>query len=200
MFAIVQNGIIQMLIQAGNSFTYQGVQYPPQWIAQSTPEQRAELGLVDVVYGPQANAQYYWVSQNEPVYNPEANVVDITFTAIPKDLDQLKEQQVAQINQTAYTILLPSDWMVVKAIETQGTVAPDWNTWRASIRSTADTSRDAVLACTTVDELANLPSIDWPKDPNQVAAEAAQEAQVVETPAEPAPAEPAPTEPAPEGV
>lgn len=174
MFAIVQNGLIIMFIQPGNSWEYQGIQYPPQWIAQATQQQKDELGIVDVVYGPQANQQYYWVSQNEPVYNAETNQVDITFTATPKDLDQLKVQQTAQINQTAYTILLPTDWMVVKAIETQGTVEPDWNAWRSLIRATADTSRDAVLACTSVDELAALPSIDWPKDPNQVAAEAAQ--------------------------
>ena len=140
---------------------------------QATPEQKAQLGIVDVIYGPQANQQYYWVSQNQPVYNAQANVVDITFTATPKDLDQLKTQQTSQINQTAYTILLPSDWMVVKAIETQGTVALDWNTWRQSIRTTADMSRAAVEACATVDELAALPVIQWPLSPDQIIQQAA---------------------------
>ena len=176
MFAIVQNGIIIMYVQAGTSWTYNGVQYPPQWIAQSTQEQRNQLGLVDVVYGPQANQQYYWVSEIQPVYNAQTNTVNINYTATPKDLDQLKVQQAAQINQTAYTILLPTDWMVVKAVETQGTVAPDWNTWRQSIRTTADEARAAVEACTTVDELANLPSIEWPPSPEQLAQIAAQEA------------------------
>lgn len=175
MFAIVQDGIIIMFVQAGNSWEYQGIQYPPQWIAQSTPEQRAAIGLVDVVYGPQANQQYYWVTASEPVYDSQTNTVNITFTATPKNLDQLKTQQTSQINQTAYTILLPSDWMVVKAVETQGTVAPDWNTWRQSIRTTADISRVAVMSCTSVDELANLPAINWPPSPDQVANQIANE-------------------------
>jgi hypothetical protein len=165
MFAIVQNGIIMMLVQAGQAFTYDGIQYPPQWIQQSTPEERAAIGLVDVIYGPQPNQQFYWVTQNDPVYNAQANVVDITYTSTPKDLTQLKVQQVSQINQTAYSILLPSDWMVVKAVETQGTVAPDWNTWRQNIRTTAKTAGDAVNACTTVAELAALPVINWPPQP-----------------------------------
>lgn len=180
MFAIVQNGIIIMYLQPGTAWTYNGVQYPPQWIAQATAEQKAELGIVDVVYGPQANQQYYWVGENPPVYDAQTNTVNITYTATPKDLDQLKVQQAAQINQTAYTILLPTDWMVVKAIETQGTVDPDWNTWRQSIRTTADTARAAVEACTTVDELAALPSIQWPPNPEQVAQQAAQDAENVE--------------------
>jgi hypothetical protein len=180
MFAIVQNGIIIMYLQPGTAWTYNGVQYPPQWIAQATAEQKAQLGIVDVVYGPQANQQYYWVGENPPVYDAQTNTVNITYTATPKDLDQLKVQQAAQINQTAYTILLPTDWMVVKAIETQGTVDPDWNTWRQSIRTTADTARAAVEACTTVDELAALPSIQWPPSPEQVAQQAAQDAENVE--------------------
>jgi hypothetical protein len=180
MFAIVQNGIIIMYLQPGTAWTYNGVQYPPQWIAQATAEQKAQLGIVDVVYGPQANQQYYWVSESQPVYNAQTNTVNINYTATPKDLDQLKVQQAAQINQTAYTILLPTDWMVVKAIETQGTVDPDWNTWRQSIRTTADTARAAVEACTTVDELAALPSIQWPPSPEQVAQQAAQDAENVE--------------------
>jgi hypothetical protein len=180
MFAIVQNGIIIMFIQPGTSWTYNGVQYPPQWIVQATPEQLAALGIVDVVYGPQANQQYYWVGENPPVYDAQTNTVNITYTATPKNLDPLKVQQVSQINQTAYTILLPTDWMVVKAVETQGSVEPDWNTWRQSIRTTADTARAVVEACTTVEELANLPSIDWPPSPEQVAQQAAQAAENVE--------------------
>jgi hypothetical protein len=180
MFAIVQNGIIIMYLQPGTAWTYNGVQYPPQWIAQATAEQKAELGIVDVVYGPQANQQYYWVGENPPVYNAQTNTVNITYTATPKDLDPLKVQQAAQINQTAYTILLPTDWMVVKAIEIQGTVDPDWNTWRQSIRTTADTARAAVEACITVDELAALPPIQWPLSPEQEAQQAAQEVESIE--------------------
>ena len=168
MFAIVQNGQIIMFITAGNAWEYQGIQYPPQWIAQATPEQKAELGIVDVVYGPQADQTYYWVGQNEPVYNAQSNVVDITYTATPKDLDQLKVNQTQQINQTAYTLLQPNDWMVVKSIETSTPISPDWNAWRASIRSTANAARAAVDACTSVDEMAALPPIDWPLSPDQV--------------------------------
>ena len=160
-----------MYIQAGTEWTYEGVVYPAQWIQQATPEQLAELGIVDVVYGPQANTQYYWVSPLEPVYNAETNTVDINYTATPKDLDQVKSTQISQINQTAYSILFPTDWMVVKAFETSTPVNPDWNTWRASIRSTADVSRTAVAACTTVDEIAALPAIEWPLSPDQKVAE-----------------------------
>ena len=168
MFAIVQNNQIVMLVPDGTAFEYNGIQYPANWTNLSTPEQKAEIGMVDVVYAPMPNDQYYWVSQNAPVYNETTNQVDVTFTATPKDITQLKANLVAQTNQTAYTILLPTDWMVVKAVETSTQVPADWNTWRAEIRTQAKAGVDAIEACTTVEELAALPAIEWAHDPNYV--------------------------------
>lgn len=168
MFAIISDNAIAMLVAPGTPFTWDGLQYPANWCNISTPDQKAAIGMVDVIYGAQPNDQYYWVTQNEPVYDPLRNVVNITYTATPKDLDELKASQISATNSTAYSILLPTDWMVVKAIETGGTVAPDWNTWRQEIRTQAATQVAAINACTTVDQLAALPPVQWANDPNYV--------------------------------
>jgi hypothetical protein len=57
--------------------------------------------------------------------------------------------------------------MVVKAVETSTTVEPAWNTWRASIRTTAANAVTAINACTNVDEVAALVVV-WANDPNYV--------------------------------
>lgn len=168
MFAIVQNNQIVMLVQDGTAFEYNGVQYPQNWTNLSTPEEKAQIGMVDVVYAPMPNQQYYWVTQTEPVYNESTNQVDIGFTATPKDLTQLKANLVAQTNQTAYSILLPSDWMVVKAVETSTAIDPAWNTWRAEIRTQAKAGVTAIEGCTSVEQLEALPAIQWAHDPNYV--------------------------------
>ena len=168
MFAIVQNGIIMLLVQSGVPFEWDGVFYPANWINLSTPEDKAAIGMVDVVYGQQANDQYYWVSQNAPVYNAETNQVDINFTNTPKDLTTVKTSSVQQINSTAYSILLPTDWMVVKAIETSTTVPADWNTWRESIRTTAATATTAIDNAADVDAVAAIvQNVVWPLSPDQ---------------------------------
>ena len=167
MFAIIQNNQIAQLVQDGTAFVWDGIQYPPNWCNLSTPEEKAAIGMVDVVYGPQANQTYYWVTQNDPVYDPVANQVDITFTSTPKDLDQTKANCVAQINQTAYTLLFPSDWRVVKATETSTPIDPAWNTWRADVRNTADTSRAAVEEATDMAGVeAVMSNIAWPPSPD----------------------------------
>ena len=174
MFAIVQNGQVMLLVQAGTSFKWDGVQYPSNWCNLSTPEEKAAIGMVDVVYGTQPNQTYYWVSEDAPVYNAQTNQVDINFTTTPKDLTSVKTNAINQINATAYSLLFPTDWMVVKATETSTSVPPAWNSWRQSVRNTATTAVNSVEGATDVDAVANaVSSIVWPKDPDQVALEAA---------------------------
>ena len=117
MFAIVQNGQVMLLVQAGTPFEWDGIFYPANWCNLSTPEEKAAIGMVDVVYGTQPNQTYYWVSEDAPVYNAQTNQVDINFTATPKDLTSVKTNAINQINATAYSLLFPTDWMVVKRSE-----------------------------------------------------------------------------------
>ena len=178
MFAIVQDNQVAQYVPDGSSFTWDGVQYPPQWTAQATPEQMAAIGMLPVVYGTYPNDYFYWVATDAPVIT--ATEVTINYTATPKDITVLKPQMVNTVNSQAYSILLPSDWMVVKAVETGGTVPADWNTWRQTIRTQAADAVSIIEACTTVDQLAALPSVPWTPDPDQAALLAAQ--QSTETP------------------
>ena len=167
MFAIISNGVIALLVPAGTAFEWEGIQYPNNWCNLSSPEEKAAIGMVDVVYGQYPNDQYDWVSQDAPVYN--GTVVEINYTATPKDLAQCQTQAVDATNAAAYLILQPTDWMVVKAFETGGTVAPAWNTWRQTIRTQASDYVALINACTTVDQLAALPPVQWANDPDYVA-------------------------------
>ena len=166
MFAIISNNAIAMLVAPGTPFTWDGLQYPANWCNLSTPDQKAAIGMVDVIYGAQPNDQYYWVTQNEPVYDPLRNVVNITYTATPKDLFTCQANAVNATNAAAYSILLPSDWRVVKGYETKTAIPADWDTWRQTIRTQCEAQVAAITACKTVDELAALPPVQWAHDPN----------------------------------
>lgn len=176
MFYCTQN---QQYIQEGTAFEVNGVQYPANWLNLSTPEQKAELGLEEVVAtNSPADQTYYWVSET-------LNGPSLTYTNTPKDLTMVKTTAINQVNSTAYSILLPTDWMVVKSVETSTPISPSWNSWRQSIRTTATSTVNAIEGATNVDEVATvMGSIAWPKNPDQVALEAAQTVETVETPAQ----------------
>jgi hypothetical protein len=166
MFAIISNGLIALLVPAGTAFEWDNISYPANWCNLSSPQEKAAIGMVDVVYGAQPSDVYYWVSQDAPVYT--GTVVEINYTATPKDLAPLKTQAVSAVQAQAYSILLPSDWRVVKGYETKSAIPMDWNTWRQDIRTQCDAQIIAITNCTTVAELAALPPVTWAHDPNYV--------------------------------
>lgn len=144
-------------------FTIDGTGYPADWLNHASVQDKETLGLVEVTYeGTREDDRFYWVSENR-------NGAVITFTNNPKDLDGLKKQWKDSINQQAYTLLLPSDWMVVKSVETQTPVAAEWTAYRASVRTAAAAGVAAVEAAADVPALQAAIQVAWPNDPDFVA-------------------------------
>jgi hypothetical protein len=126
----------------------EGNQYPSNWLNLSTAEEKAAIGITEVADPDIYDDRFYWGVNS------------------PKDVDQVKAMLISQTNATAYSILLPSDWMVVKAFETSSTVDSAWSTWRSAIRTEAAAQIAAINACTTTDQLAALSNVSWSNDPN----------------------------------
>jgi len=145
-------------IQDGAPFTVNGTSYPAGWLNAASAEEKAAVGLVEVtIVGQREDDRFYWVSES---------LVDgvLTYTNTPKELDLLKTQWVKQINQTAYSLLLPSDWMVVKALETSSSVPAEWTAYRASVRTTAAAAVAAINAVTDVAALQAAVQVTWPEN------------------------------------
>jgi hypothetical protein len=166
MFAYVLDNIVQFLIQPGVEFTINGVTYPGNWIQLSSTAEQQSLGIYEVVYGPQANDQYYWITQEAPVF--QNNQVVINYTSTPKDLVTVQSTSVNNVNQQAYTILQPTDWLVIRSVESGGTypVPQSWNTWRQSIRTQASVAVNQINAATNVDEVAAVFPVAWNPNPD----------------------------------
>jgi len=150
-------------IVEGMQFTIDGITYPSSWLSIVTEQDKTNLGLEFVVtIGEFKDGKYY---NNSEVLNGAT----LTITSVAKPLNEVKTQAVQDIRATAYSILFPSDWMVVKAMETSTPIPADWNTWRASIRTTAADTVTAINAATDVDAVANvMANIVWANDPNYV--------------------------------
>lgn len=146
-------------VTEGIPFTLNGVSYPAMWLYQATPSDKTSIGLVEVsVIGSAQDSKYYWVSTHL-----ENGV--LAYTNTPKNLDVVKSSCIAEINYTAYSMLLPSDWMVVRAIENGGALEDTWKDYRAAVRTVANLACASISACNTVDELvAFMSTIQWPNN------------------------------------
>jgi hypothetical protein len=170
MFAIVHNNTVQQLVQPGTQFTVNDITYANNWLQLASNEDKTALGVVEVTYDSRPDDRYYWVTESAPIYDSEINSVRITYTTTDKDITQLKAEAVQKIKSSAHSLLSASDWMVTRAAEPNGTAVPTpWLTWRASIRTTAQTQITAVNSATTVLELIAITPVSWPTDPDYVA-------------------------------
>ena len=131
----------------GKPFTYQGYYYGT---ALATHDQFMELGFTQVIIAPRPDSNYYIVT------GPDLNG---QYTSTPRDLDQLKENQVNTEKQVAKQILSQTDWMVIRAMDVGVTVAAvpaDVSNFRSAVRGVCDARCNAIGSAVTVEELETL--------------------------------------------
>ena len=86
-------------------------------------------------------------SANDPMNDSDGNQI------ITRGLKYKKNQIID--NQCA-RLLAPSDWMVIRATETGGTMDSGWKTWRASVRTKCNSMQTQIDNASDVDALAAL--------------------------------------------
>jgi len=154
-------------LQIDTPFEHDGVSYPQNWLRFATPEERAAIGITEVVEQPRPDDRFYWVSQN-----PNG-----TWTSIPKDLPGLKTTWTAQFKQTAYTMLLPSDWLIIRKQEINTDIPADWTSYREAVRTTTALAISDMEATTDIEAfIDSVTSVQWPVSPdNQPIAQAPEQ-------------------------
>ena len=122
-----------------------GTQYPANWMRLTSLAEKQAVGLVEVAT-PVAEVydqRFYWSASNpkqlEDVTDDDGN----TTTGL-KTLWKQKQSEIAA------SLLAPSDWRVIKAQETSGTVATEWTTYRAAVRTACNTRQTEIDACEDV--------------------------------------------------
>jgi hypothetical protein len=165
-------------LQIDVPFEHNGVSYPQNWLRLATPEERAAIGITEVAEQPRPDDRFYFVS------GPN---LDGSWTAIPKDLAGLKTTWTAQFKQTAYTMLLPSDWLIIRKQEIGTEVPADWTSYREAVRTTTALAIGDMEATTDIDAfITAVTTVQWPVSPdNQPVVEAAPEPTPEPTPVAP---------------
>jgi len=147
-------------IVEGTTFTINGVKYPANWLNLSTAEDKAKLGLEEVIIVNQpANREYYWVTET-------LNKAELSYINTPKDLVEIKNSAKMRVKQEAFNVLKPSDWMVWRAFERGVPMDTAWKEWRESIRARETDLTHEIELAPHVDAVATIvATINWPADP-----------------------------------
>ena len=136
-------------LQIDVAFTFNGVKYPSNWLRLSTAQEKAAVGITEVADPVRYDDRFYWDA------------------SLPKDLDDLKVEWDRRVNDIAYSLLSPSDWMVVRKQEIGTEIPAEWSTYRAAVRSAAASNKAALTAAADIDAFVSAATtMQWPVNPN----------------------------------
>jgi hypothetical protein len=171
-------------IQLDTPFTHNDIQYPANWIRLASEEDKSAIGLVWEADAVRADDRFYWDGN---INNPKAledreesdkdgnplfvKVLDKTDPEYPVMVDTterliskgLKSNFIAQVKQTAGSILAQTDWMVTRKADIGTDIPASVVAYRASIRTKADELEASISAVTTVEQLAGL-DLSFPQE------------------------------------
>ena len=167
MWALVESGSVSKIYMRPKSLTIGDVNYPSNIFMLWSSSELEVIGIYEVVVDNTnfKNPEYY--TNTDQTFAFASGTVTASYgTATAKPLADsgsgetlvrgLKYNHVQVIDQQAYDLLLPNDWMVIKATETGGSVASAWTTYRAAVRTAAASMVTKINAVSDVDALAAL--------------------------------------------
>ena len=138
------------VLQIDLPFTHGDLQYPATWLRTSTPEEKQALGIIELAEKVRPDDRFYWV--------------DADNNGTPKDVDQLKSQWTQQIDQSAYSMLQPTDWYVVRKMEANVSVPDTVSALRSNVRAYANQAKASIGNVTIVEDLISVVNtLSWPQ-------------------------------------
>jgi hypothetical protein len=157
------------LVGEYQAFTYNNIQYPENWIALSTDEERQALGIQEYVEQPRPDDRFYFVTDNgDGTYSTTDKALEdgeqyVDLRGVARRVQGLKSLWVYNFKQTAGALLAASDWMIVRKYERKVAIPESVVTYRAAVIAEANRLESDVGAAASVEELiAVVNSQSWP--------------------------------------
>ena len=178
MYAIVESNNITQTFNNPRKLVINNIRYSTKIYSLWSVDEKKAIGLYEVEYDNTNKKDEDWyINTNQTLtYDSSADKVTASYgTATAKaiadrngtdddgvELDPvvvikgLKTIKKEMINDQCEGILRPSDWRVIKAKETGGTMNSGWKTWRASVRAKCNSMQTQIDNASDVDALATL--------------------------------------------
>ena len=137
-------------LAVGVAFTFDGVQYPSNWLNLSSLEEKVAIGITEVPDEPPVDGRFYFSAGH------------------PRSLEDCIAVHVNAVNAYVASVMAQSDWMVSRAAEGYKPVPADILAYRKIVRDHGNTLVTEVKALTKVEDVIAWSQHDWPVDPRQV--------------------------------
>ena len=186
MFALVENNQFVKIVNSNKGIELNGIQYPKSIFTLWSNAEREAIGIYEVtVDSSNKRDEEYYINTNITYTFANGSVTGSYGTATAKPLDDvlfvegdeipsdkavgdvkqygLKGLEIAKIKAQAGGLLAPTDWQVIKEVETSDYVVPTEITdYRTQVRAKSNEMESQINACNTVEDLKTL--FTWTED------------------------------------
>ena len=167
MFALVESGSITQMPKGNKGITLNNIKYPAAIYTLWSEAERNAIGIYRIEIDNTNKKDDEWYTNTDITYAFSGGKVKGTYgSATAKAMDDKTEKGILVkglktikkelVDKQCEAILAPSDWRVVKATETGGTMDSGWKTWRASVRTKCNSMQTQINNAANVDALATL--------------------------------------------
>ena len=167
MFALVESGSITQMPKGNKGIQIGDIKYPAAIYTLWTEAERNAIGIYTIELDDTNKKDEEWYNNTDITYAFSGGKVKGTYgSATAKAMDDKTEKGILVkglktikkelVDKQCEAILAPSDWRVVKATETGGTMDSGWKTWRASVRTKCNSMQTQINNAANVDALATL--------------------------------------------
>ena len=159
-------------LRPGRPFTHNGIQYPSNWLRLTSWEEKSAIGITEQPDPTPVDTRFYWDHdlpkrlEDEPAVDEDGDPV-LDENGVQVINTGLKTQWKAQQDQTAYSLLAPTDWYVVRKSETDEAIPVGITSFRSEVRTVCEGRKNAIGLATDVPSLVGIVTfagLDWPNN------------------------------------
>ena len=134
-------------LRQGRPFSHNGIQYPGNWLALTSEDEKAAIGITWEADPAPYNSKFYFSADS------------------PRDVADVKPSMLRDQDSTAYNLLNPTDWYIVRKSETNTAIPVGITSFRTDVRSTCENRKVAINGAADIPALVGVSTfagMDWP--------------------------------------
>ena len=135
-------------LRQGRPFTHNGIQYPGNWLALTSSDEKGAIGITWEADPAPFNSKFY-----------------ISAGVARTDVSAIKTSMSKEQDNVAHGLLAPTDWYVVRKYENSTAIPVGITSFRTEVRDTCETRKVAINGAADIPALVGVSTfggMNWP--------------------------------------
>ena len=156
MWVIIKDEKVDQIITGTKGVEIDGVQHPKSIFTLWSKEELCKIGIVPYLTEDNGDSIFQYQSGYADTISSDGTKVVKTIQYTDRELTDLKTAHKDDTNSEANTLLNPTDWHIIKKIETGTDVPSSITTYRSAVRTSANKIETLINDCDTLDKFKAL--------------------------------------------